>query len=320
MKHEIRMELFNLKVIKKRDIYRFLRVGFLTLFVLIASCNNDSKKGGEAGGAINHQQSSGSLGVRIIPEAPTSSDDLCANTETGRGAVFSWEKNGVILENEHGSRLSRKLFAKNDRIKVIAVSGKEKGSATVSIGNSPPTVVSVSFVPVDIRKGVDVTAVSVSSDADGDVVRFDYKWSINGKEITENSNVLTRSRFKKGDRISLELIPSDGDNAGASCKTQDVTVQNSSPLFESNPSLNFGSRIYTYKAVARDPDGDPVTYSLGSAPQGMRIDARSGLITWRIKHGDEGDHPVEVIACDSENAEAVQKYSLHIRMDDEIPQ
>ena len=74
----------------------------------------------------------------------------------------------------------------------------------------------------------------------------------------------------------------------------------------------FKGFTYTYDAVAEDPDGDVVTYSVASAPKGMTIDRDTGNIVWQFTKMDEGSHTIEVIAQDSEGLRGFQKYTLSI--------
>jgi Putative Ig domain len=53
----------------------------------------------------------------------------------------------------------------------------------------------------------------------------------------------------------------------------------------------------TFTAVASDPDGDPVTFTLASAPAGATIDA-SGNFTWTPAGGQTGATAVTVKASD----------------------
>jgi hypothetical protein len=260
------------------------------------------------------QQQAGDLPVRILPEVPTSSDSLFAMFSGPGPAVYSWEKNGSVIEGETTPRLSPSRFAKLDKVTVVVQSGGKKGSATVIIGNSPPKVTSVSFLPAEIQRGVDITAVPKASDPDGDEVRFSYKWSVNGEVLSNYTPVLKGDRFKRGDKVSLTVIPSDSESAGPPYETQPVTVKNASPWFDSTPPLDFSGATYTYHAVARDPDGDPLTYSLASAPQGMNINSGTGMITWPVTSGDTGTHLIEVIARDPDGAQVTQRYSLTIRL------
>ena len=67
---------------------------------------------------------------------------------------------------------------------------------------------------------------------------------------------------------------------------------------------------YVYTAIAIDADGDVLTYSLLEKPQGMEIDANTGLISWNPVAGDIGNHAVTVEVSDGKGGVAQQKYTL----------
>jgi hypothetical protein len=255
-----------------------------------------------------------------VPEVPTSSDDLHAVCAKVRSFTYTWEKNGVVLANENSPSLPRNRFAKNDEIKVNMRIGNETGSAKVFIVNAPPRVTSVSFSPEEIYTGTDITAIAQAQDSDGETIGLKYKWTINGKELTENVQVLKGDRFKKGDNVSLVVVPFDNGSEGAPYKTRTVTIPNAPPHFTSTPPLEFGNAVYTYHAMAADPDGDRLTYSIESGPGGMKIDSGTGMITWRITAGDEGPHIIEITARDPEGAQVTQRYSLNISLNNGFKQ
>jgi len=117
--------------------------------------------------------------------------------------------------------------------------------------------------------------------------------------------------FKRGDTVSLAVVPSDGEGEGRAY-TRVFTVPDACPVFTSTPPSHFRGTVYTYRAVAVDPDGDAVTYLLGSAPQGMSIDAKTGILTWQLKSADVGTHDIEVTAQDPSGGKTTQRYSLTI--------
>jgi hypothetical protein len=90
-------------------------------------------------------------------------------------------------------------------------------------------------------------------------------------------------------------------------------VPNGPPRFTTLPVLSFLSAEYLYQAVAVDPDGDELTYRLGTGPEGMAM-SEEGLVTWKIGIMGVGTHEVELIATDHEGAEAFQKYDLAIEI------
>jgi hypothetical protein len=61
----------------------------------------------------------------------------------------------------------------------------------------------------------------------------------------------------------------------------ELVPTNIPPIFTSlvpeNPKAQVGKAFY-YQAIAQDPDGDRLTYSLSSPPEGMTI--TDGIIAW----------------------------------------
>jgi hypothetical protein len=299
---------------------RLLAATCLALCSFMASSCDSGKGGNPESSKFVPQQFSGTLQVRILPDNPTSWHDLQAMYSGEKGVSYSWEKNGATLASEKTDKLSRKNLAKGDRISVTVRAGNETGSATVVIGNAPPQVLSIALEPAVVYTGVDLTAKPNAVDPDGDEIRYNYQWAINDRETTDNGPVLKGDRFKKGDRITLAVTPSDGADQGSPYKVTVATIRNTPPFFTSSPPENFMASQYTYSVTAKDLDGDKITYSLASAPKGMTIDPDSGVVTWRISAEDSGAHEVEIVASDSDGARSTQKYSLDIRQNNGINQ
>ncbi len=278
--------------------------------LLLVSCSNEKKAGGAATVTKNQQQTGGNIQVRIIPESPISSDDMQASYSCTGPVTLTWEKNGDVIPDQNGSRLKNDYFHYQDTITLTVRSGDKVGTATVTVGNSPPQITRVSFSPVNISRGTAVTAVPEAVDRDGDSVSFDYKWFVNGDAVAEGSSQLGGDRFRKGDTIQVEITPRDSQGSGLAYKSVPVTVSNAQPVFVTTPPSKFSGFTYSYDVVARDPDGDDVTYSLDLAPPGMVIDAKNGRIVWQIPAGESGVHTVEIVATDAEGAQTRQRYDL----------
>ncbi|TAE40439.1 MAG: DUF4114 domain-containing protein [Oscillatoriales cyanobacterium] len=69
-------------------------------------------------------------------------------------------------------------------------------------------------------------------------------------------------------------------------------------------------KAYVYSATAVDPEGDAITYSLLEKPQGMEIDAETGIVTWNPAAGDIGNHAVTVRADDGKGGITKLTYTL----------
>lgn len=301
----------------KKFTGRFFLAGVFICITVLSACSRQDQSPGNSAGTDHlktAQRHSGKLMVRILPESPTSSDDLLAVFSGGGAVSWSWEKNGQILEDEKGPKLPKSRFAKGDTISVTVMAEGQEGNASVTIANSPPEIRSVRLTPDSICRGVDISAVPDGVDNDGDEIRYGCKWIINGEETADNSLVLKGDRIKKGDVISAAITPYDSYGAGKTYKTQAITVPKAGPCFISTPPAAFRGKIYTYNAVAKDPDGSTITYFLASSPPGMTIDEKNGRISWLVSEKSGGLHTIEVVALNSEGAKAAQRYSLNITL------
>lgn len=63
---------------------------------------------------------------------------------------------------------------------------------------------------------------------------------------------------------------------------------------------------------ATDPDGDPLTYSLKSAPPGVTINPTTGLIQWNVPPDFKGMAPITVSVTDGHGGEVMQSFTVEI--------
>jgi len=126
--------------------------------------------------------------------------------------------------------------------------------------------------------------------------------------------VLERAQLKKGDSISVTIVPDDREIMGAPKKSEPVKVLNSPPAIVSSPPTSIEGTKYIYQVKANDPDNDPITFTLKSGPKGMGIDPKAGLLQWQIHKEDKGTHSIEIEVSDSEGARSYQQYTLAIEV------
>ncbi len=253
--------------------------------------------------------------VTIVPAAPTVRSAVqveLSGFSSAENAVYRWTRNGQAVEGVNGPALSLENFSKGDSVSVAVSAGGREAAASVTIVNSPPVITSVPFSPEDIHGGADITVSPTATDADGDLIRFSYVWKVNGREAGGDGPALQGSLFRKGDRISLTVTPSDNEGPGPVFASKELVIPNASPRFTTTPPSEFRGETYAYQAAAEDPDGDRITYSLGQAPQGMAIDAHTGLVTWTIGRSQGGAHVIEVIAQDADGGRDTQRYTLSV--------
>jgi hypothetical protein len=307
----------NTKIMSKQKVKILHVIAVLLLFLLACKADGPTanvptaQPGGSAVADVAKSTDKNAM-VKLVPEVPTVMTDLLAMLSGADAVTYRWEKNGRILDGENTQRLSKSLFAKGDNITVSAIGAQGTASASVVIANSRPKVTSISISPQYIYRGVDLITSPIGYDADGDYVRFQYRWMINGKEHPEQGPILRGDQFKKGDAVGLEVTPSDSEGDGEVYRATPLVIQNGPPKFVSLPPTSFSSNTYLYSAQAVDPDGDNLTYSLSSAPNGMVVDSKSGQVSWKIQKEDAGTHEVEIAVQDEMGLKVLQKYSLDI--------
>ena len=168
----------------------------------------------------------------------------------------------------------------------------------------PPNPVAGDTVKIDVK----------SFDKEGDRVSYTYQWWKNDDELDETSQTLSITEdFKRGDKITVKLVPDDGDRKGVPVEMF-VFIANSPPVVKpSAETFKFDGSVYSYQARAVDPDGDPLVYSLKSAPDGMTINQENGLIQWNIPPDYKGKANIAIAINDGQGGEIMQSFTLEIR-------
>jgi len=247
-----------------------------------------------------------SLSVRLVPERPTAGSNIKAVLDGNAGEVaFIWEVNGKEKEAS-GDTLEKGLFRKGDVVRVRALSGAVESEAETEVVNTPPSLVSVQIKPGDLRAGMDLSADVEGYDADGDPLRYDFLWSVNG--LSFFNEALSGDYVKRGEAITLRVRAFDGEDESEPLEVDAVAAGNSPPYFVSSPPAGF-SKHFIYEVMASDPDGDEITYAVMKGPKGMEM--KGSRIEWEPV-GDEGQADVAVSADDGRGGSALQSFRLTI--------
>jgi hypothetical protein len=259
---------------------------------------------------------SGSGGVqgKIVPESPTAADclSLVVHGDPGR-AKYQWSVNGQSVTPEDNRTLCNEHFKRGDQVSVIVGTVDKGVTMTVVINNALPVVSDISASPDYVTAETPLEIVPVGEDLDGDEVEFSYQWLINGEEdsfLTES--ILPAESFKTGDTVQVLITPFDGVENGPVYESYPITIENTQPQITSDPPMNFKTLTYTYQVEAVDPDGDDLTYSLEEAPEGMVIDAKSGLVRWPLNEVSAGSYMIRIVVEDTQGNTYIQEYEQEI--------
>jgi hypothetical protein len=297
----------------------------LLLFLLLAnlSCEKQDKMGSKP----KTNSPPVITSANILPEMPDRESDLSlviqSNDPNGDSITYryQWIKNDEDIVGESKNTYKPENLKKGDiiQVRIVPSDGKEEGkpflSPPVKILNAPPVIEEVWIEPKVPTAKDSLRAFEKSVDADGDPIYFTYQWEKNGVVLLdERKEILEQGRFKKGDTITVTMVPDDREIIGVPKKSAPVTILNSAPIIGSSPPFSIDGRKYIYQVKASDPDDDPVTFSLKSGPKGMKIDQKMGLIQWEIQKEDKGTHPIEIEVRDNEGAASLQRYTLVVEV------
>jgi len=227
---------------------------------------------------------------------------------TQNNAKIQWLVNGRQTNNPTPNQFNAMEAKKGDTIQAKAtIQGREIYSNELTIKNAPPEIVSARIVPSGGTLSVEASA----SDIDGDGVTLTYEWTKNGEPAGSGNHI--QVPLKRGDKVSVKITPFDGEAYGRE-KTLVNEIGNMPPVITYDKRFSFDGSVWTSQIKATDPDGDPLTYTLKDAPQGMTI-TQNGLITWRVPADFKGKQPVTVSVTDDHGGEAV--YNLAVTITEE---
>jgi hypothetical protein len=154
-----------------------------------------------------------------------------------------------------------------------------------------------------------LTVILPGKDDDKEKTKYSYEWFINNEPTKYSTNTI--SGFKKGDKVSVKITPSEGDKVGQP-KVLSVEIANVSPRVVENKSISFDGRLLSYQVKAVDPSGGFLSYSLVDAPKDMSIDSQSGVISWQVRPEDSGLYNMKVRISSNNGAETIYPLKLDI--------
>jgi hypothetical protein len=175
--------------------------------------------------------------------------------------------------------------------------------------NHPPTVDKAKLQLESANNKDIIRVIASGTDKDNDAVTLGYEWSRNG-EPAGSGDAMTE--FKRGDKLSVKITPFDGKDYG-SPKILSMGISNCPPKINEYKEIKFDGNSYVGQVKAADPDGDPLTYSLKSAPPGMTVDPATGLVKWNVPPDFIGKALFTVSVADGHGGEATQDLSFEIR-------
>lgn len=232
---------------------------------------------------------------------------------------YQWYVDNAPVAGQTNATLFPEFFRRGQTVfvEITPTDGTNKGqpyrTAAVVVGNTPPRITAVSLVPQPARAGDRLEAQVEANDPDHDRVDLTYTWYRNGTMIKEGEDsFLNTTGLVASDRVAVEVTASDPAGSASSLKSAPLALGNSGPTIVSTPPTAAVQGRFDYSVIARDPDGDSLTYHLEMAPPGMTISSDTGHIGWQIPTDQQGTFRVKVVAKDGHGGFATQEFDLRL--------
>ena len=227
---------------------------------------------------------------------------------------------GMAVDAETGSLIWQPKQSQigNNRV-VLRVSDGKGGIATQEFFlntkgiNTPPQIISSpnTVTLINNTYSYEVRA----TDFDNDTLTYSLINPPEGMTINANTGLIAYTPTNLG-KQTVEIKVSDGFG-GTNTQSYQLqvlaTLDNNLPSITSTPKIIIGAGgLYQYDVEANDPENTAISYNLTVKPNGMTIDANTGLITWQTQNTTNGDFQVTATATDADGGIAYQNYYIRV--------
>ncbi|NUN15242.1 MAG: hypothetical protein HUU55_16565 [Myxococcales bacterium] len=119
--------------------------------------------------------------------------------------------------------------------------------------------------------------------------------------------------------VTIGVVDSEGATAKQSF-TVVVKGKNNPPVFTNTAptTVNQGA-TYVFVAKATDPDNDPLTFSLTTAPDGATIHPTEGLLLWKPEGNPTNPIPIVITVSDGYGGTATLEFDVSVILDTTAP-
>ena len=227
--------------------------------------------------------------------------------------------NNINENNTEDLNTQQDVATETDRNSNIETNNSEEYDYESSSGNSdlserPPKIKQVKVEAVSNNLEDGFIAVVTIHDEENEDVNFIYQWKHNGIDIigATEQKLAWNEEFRKGDLITLEIIPYDDMTEGIWKMDGNFTIPNSPPAIDTTPPGTITGNNFSYKVEATDLDGDILSYTIQDAPDGMIINPETGEINWEYGIEDEGEYKIGIVVSDGDGGQAFQELTVTV--------
>ncbi|MBD2200392.1 MULTISPECIES: CARDB domain-containing protein [Calothrix] len=137
-----------------------------------------------------------------------------------------------------------------------------------------------------------------------------------GAYLIDLSDSLTNGRLSPGQSIRGKVITvqnPDQLRVNLAPGIYALPTANQAPTVTSTPILTAkAGETYTYQPTAHDPDGVALAYLLYEGPEGMTVDANTGLVRWTPTTSSNAETPVKLRVYDSRGGYGIQEFTVNV--------
>jgi hypothetical protein len=234
--------------------------------------------------------------------------------------AYTWRLNGEKVSTAESYKVPERSNDAVIELQIVAYAGKrstDPTTARVRIGNRAPTVTSIAIQPSLTPTVADaIKAIPRGEDPDGDPIEFQYSWRVNGSYLDEGAEELPAGRFRRGDKIDLEVVATDGNADSEPMSGPTLEIVNVEPTIVSNPVGIGEDGTFRYQVEVDDADDRLMRYALLEKPDGMTIEWLNGTIQWKPNADQAGKHVVKVEVDDQHGGKATQEFTLDVAVEE----
>ena len=160
-----------------------------------------------------------------------------------------------------------------------------------------------------ITEGETFTYPVEATDPEGDVMTYSLSTFPDGMTINPSTGVISWTPTTTGNfEVTVEV--SDGELVATQSFSIVVGTDNQAPVITPihDTTVTAGEN-FTYPVEATDPEGDVMTYSLSTFPDGMTINPTTGVINWTPTA--VGNFEVTVVVSDGELSDT-QSFTVEV--------
>ena len=145
----------------------------------------------------------------------------------------------------------------------------------------------------------------IAIDPDTDPINYQLSTSPNGMSISATGLINYQPAQVGNQSVIIQISDDHGHTTSQSYELNvidpDNSNQNYSPIITSTPSYVIqNTDIYNYQIIATDNDGDNLSYTKITGPDGLIVDTNSQSLTWQTQQ--TGDYPVSIEVSNGQNS------------------